>query len=362
MTPLATEPPPRSRRPILLAARWFLAGALLTAAGLELAHRRHELADALRLFAHLRWWAVGLAVAAEVTSLVAFAQLQRGLLEAGAFRVGLGRMLALVTAGNALGTSLPGGAAWSAGWEWNQLRRRGAPRPTVVWVLLMAGALSSFALFVVIAVGIAVAGSTGPFAPTRWVVASLAAIPVGAVLLGIVVRAVPGVRSAWHRLAARLEGAVPPARHLSRAYRAVVRIRPRPRDWLALGGLALLNWVENAACLLAAILALGGTVPWRGLLVSYGFAQVAATIPITPGGLGVVEGSLAALLVAYGVQTDRALADVGLYRLISFWAPAAVGWTIWAVTVLGERRGPGSDQGERSSGSEPAPAGRAVRP
>jgi hypothetical protein len=49
--------------------------------------------------------------------------------------------------------------------------------------------------------------------------------------------------------------------------------------------------------LVACILAFGGGVPWRGVLVAYGLTQLAASLPITPGGIGVVEASLAALLV-----------------------------------------------------------------
>ena len=33
-------------------------------------------------------------------------------------------------------------------------------------------------------------------------------------------------------------------------------------------------------------------VPWRGILLAYGAGQLAVNLPVTPGGLGVVEGSL----------------------------------------------------------------------
>ncbi len=74
------------------------------------------------------------------------------------------------------------------------------------------------------------------------------------------------------------------------------------------------NWVWDAVALAACILALGGGVPWRGVLVAYALTQIAASFPITPGGMGVVEGSLAALLVAYGMPADRAVAATLLYR------------------------------------------------
>jgi hypothetical protein len=87
------------------------------------------------------------------------------------------------------------------------------------------------------------------------------------------------------------------------------------------------------------IIAVHGHVPWRGLLVAYTVGQVAASLPITPGGLGVVEGSITGLLVAYGMSTKVALAAVLLFRVVSFWALVPVGWIAWAtLTLVGRRR------------------------
>ena len=86
-------------------------------------------------------------------------------------------MVEITLAGNAMSTTLPGGAAWSATWVFEQLRRRGAQKVLAGWVILVAGALSSFAVFVILAVGAWVAGSRGPVSSLRWLAAALAAIP-----------------------------------------------------------------------------------------------------------------------------------------------------------------------------------------
>ena len=54
----------------------------------------------------------------------------------------------------------------------------GSSRFLRIWVFLVAGAVSSFAFFVVVAVGIEVAGNRGPVADLRWAAVSLAAIPI----------------------------------------------------------------------------------------------------------------------------------------------------------------------------------------
>jgi len=113
--------------------------------------------------------------------------------------------------------------------------------------------------------------------------------------------------------------------------------------WAEVLGLALLNWLYDCAVLITCLLALHISVPWRGIFVVYGLTQVAAALPITPGGIGVVEGTLGALLHAYGVPVEQAVATVVVYRIVSFWGIVPVGWATWvALDVLakrGRRRG-----------------------
>jgi hypothetical protein len=101
---------------------------------------------------------------------------------------------------------------------------------------------------------------------------------------------------------------------------------------------SLLNWLADCGCLVAAILAVSGHVPWSGILVIYGMTQIAENLPITPGGIGVVESTLSLMLVAYGMSMDTAVAAVLLYRIISFWILVALGWLAAAGLVLERRR------------------------
>jgi uncharacterized protein (TIRG00374 family) len=66
--------------------------------------------------------------------------------------------------------------------------------------------------------------------------------------------------------------------------------------------------------------------------------MTAATLGLTPGGLGVVEAALAAALVAAGTTGHHALAAVLVYRLISFWLVMASGWVVMAALVRASRR------------------------
>ena len=101
-----------------------------------------------------------------------------------------------------------------------------------------------------------------------------------------------------------------------------------PSGWLTATGLALANWLADAAVLAVSIRATGATVPWHDLLLVYGSGIAAQSLNITPGGLGVAEGSLSLALIATGLGASQALAAVLLYRLASFWLVALAGWLV----------------------------------
>jgi uncharacterized membrane protein YbhN (UPF0104 family) len=275
--------------------------------------------------------------------MVAFARLQRWLLRAGGVRVRLVEMVEIILAGNALSSSLPGGPAWSATWAFGQLRRRGATRVLAGWVLVVAGVLATFAVFVIVASGAWISGKSGPLAGLRWVAAALAAVPVAVALVYVLARDNDRVRSALSAGWAAVSAHSATGRSVGQAVKGSVDhlgiVRPGVVGWSEAFGLAMANWLWDALCLVACIEALQFHVPWRGVLVIYGLTQISASLPITPGGLGVVEGSLAALLVAYGATPASAFAIVLLYRIVSFWGLVPIGWGAWFGLDLAERGG-----------------------
>jgi putative heme transporter len=106
-------------------------------------------------------------------------------------------------------------------------------------------------------------------------------------------------------------------------------LRLPPSGWITVTGLALANWLADAAVLAVSIHAAGAAVPWHVFLLVYGSGIAAQSLNITPGGLGVAEGTLALALVAAGLRASQALAAVLLYRLASFWLIAFAGWLIF---------------------------------
>ena len=104
------------------------------------------------------------------------------------------------------------------------------------------------------------------------------------------------------------------------------------------------NWLLDCACFAMMFRAIDAPIPWKGLLLAYGAGQLAATLPITPGGLGVVEGSITVALVAFGGAESSTVDAVLLYRIISFWFILALGWIYIGQLALQVRRGTWSRQ------------------
>jgi uncharacterized protein (TIRG00374 family) len=94
--------------------------------------------------------------------------------------------------------------------------------------------------------------------------------------------------------------------------------------WRSLGW-AVLNWLLDAASLGVFIMAFGGYVNPIDLMVAFGLANVLAAIPLTPGGLGVVEAVLTSTLVGFGLDRGTAAISVVTYRLAAFWLPIPLG-------------------------------------
>ena len=96
-------------------------------------------------------------------------------------------------------------------------------------------------------------------------------------------------------------------------------------------------------CLLAALRATGADPRPSLVLLAYSAAGIIALLPLTPGGLGIVEASLSGLLILAGVHPGYAVLATLAYRVASYWLPLLAGLpaTCSSVTVM-DGRSPGA--------------------
>jgi len=99
-------------------------------------------------------------------------------------------------------------------------------------------------------------------------------------------------------------------------------------------GWAAANWLLDAASLWVFVAAFGHVISPIDLLTAYGLANILAAVPITPGGLGVVEFVLVTLLAGAGLTDGQALSAVLAYRAVNFWLPIPFGGLAYASLEL----------------------------
>jgi uncharacterized protein (TIRG00374 family) len=267
-------------------------------------------------------------VVLEAAALTAYAQLTRAVIPRGQgpsfftlLRIGLTTL--------SVSHILPGGAAAGSGLGYRLLTEAGVSGPDAAFALGTQAIGSAAVLNVLLWLGLVISIPLRGFNPLYLTAAIVGVIVIGAFsslvllltrgedraarILRSVARRVPfldvdTVDTVVRRLAQRVDALM--------SDRALVR---RAILW------ATANWLLDAASLWVFLAAFGYRVGIDGLIVSYGLANVLAAIPITPGGLGVVEAVLTSSLVGFGSPRGVAILGVIGYRLVNFWLPIPLG-------------------------------------
>jgi uncharacterized protein (TIRG00374 family) len=349
--PVVDEPAPASSGRSLAAVVRYLLGAVLgVVVLLLLAGKRGELAAAWRQLGQVSAaWLVA-AAAAQALSLLAFAYLQRRVLHYSGTRVPMGGLTILTLANNAIASTVPGEPAVSSAYRYRYYRRWGASGASAGWTvftILVAQAIG-MSLLLLLGVLVALLGSTSAGAAGAAVAGLVIVAAAGAVLVrrDLILRlAGAGVRLA-RRVTGHPRGTAGARIETTLAQMRDIGFRRRSAAWVVV--IATGVWLADFGCLLCAFGAVHAPVPWSGVLLAYGVAQIAATLPVVPGGIGIVEGSLAVILAAYGAGRVPALSAALAYRLVSFWLAIAVGWL--SAGLLARRAGRASTIADGSPG------------
>jgi uncharacterized protein (TIRG00374 family) len=279
---------------------------------------------ALHLVSTIRpWWAI-IAVALEVLNLVSYSLLTRSVLLDD--RPPYSWLIR--TDVTALGVShvVPGGVATSSALRFQLLREGGTPADDAVVGMAVEGVGSTLVLALIFWLALIASIPIFGVNPLYATVAVVGAVLIAASLLVIVLRsrqppAATTDRSWWiiHRLPKRVQPRV--ERIVQEASEQLRRLLADKAGLRASAVWAAGSWLLDAASLWVFLAAYGHRVDLVGLLVGYGLANLLAIVPLSPGGLGVIEAVLIPSLVGFG--TPRAIAVLGVvsWRLFNFWAP-----------------------------------------
>ncbi|MFZ4516235.1 MAG: lysylphosphatidylglycerol synthase transmembrane domain-containing protein [Acidimicrobiia bacterium] len=250
-------------------------------------------------------------------------------------------------AGTSLGKTLPGGTTTALAVSVNVLRGAGLSGSRTTAALATSGMLSSFTLALLLPVAVVVAmlgGHRGGIALS----AGVASIALIAILLFLrkAVNHPAGFAAVVTRMLERiargpLRTRIDPQAIGVEVEKAIAGVREILHNRRALRralACTSANWLFDVAALTAVAVTVGRGVPLTGILLAYVIGQLACAIPLTPGGLGVMETAMIAALVATGSPAAAATATVLGWRIVSFWLPILVGMCV--LPTLRARRAP----------------------
>lgn len=270
-------------------------------------------------------------------------------------------------ASTAIAVTVPAGSAVGIGVTYAMYASYGLPGPAIALAAVVTGLWNNFlklAMPVVALALVALSGAaTGDLQTAALVglVVLAAAVAVFALLL-------------WRERFARAVGAVaarvaaPVARVLRRPPPhgwddGVARFRGQTigllrRRWAALTVATLASHLSLYLVLLLALRHVGvpaSDVSWQEALAAFAIMRLLSAVPITPGGLGVVELGLSAALVVAGGARAPVVAAVLVFRLLTLVVQVPVGAVAYLVWARDRRRGVAARADAAPVPAEPRP-------
>lgn len=290
------------------------------------------------------------AVALELLSLAAYSVLTASILGTG--RPRYATIIRIDLAGLAVNHAVPGGGATAAAARFRLMLRAGVHPPNALATAAIEVTVSNLVLAALFAVGLLMSLTTA------WSNAYYRAASIGALaaLLATVVAAWLLTRHTDATVArvGGVAGHLPwisagaTESFLRMMARQIVQLAKNPRRMAVAVSFAAVNWLLDAAALWLMVAAFGHHLGLGPLLTVYGVGNILATLPLTPGGLGLVEGVMVPALLGFGTPSGVALLGVIGWRLLQFWMPLPVGAAAYLSLALGTQK-------RRRQGAQAAP-------
>jgi putative heme transporter len=251
--------------------------------------------------------------------------------------LGFWRAMVMTQATTAVANTVPAGSAIGIGMTYGMLGSWGYSRSRSTTAVLVSGVWNSFIKLGMPVLALALVALQGGATGGRVLAALLgiAGLVAAIVVFALLLRSAEQARRFGllaGRVASKLLGLVgrPPVQGWELA---TVKFRSRTVDlvehrWIAITATSLISHLSLYLVLLVALRDVGvsdAEVGWAEVLAVFAFARLATAIPLTPGGLGFVEGVLAIGLVGAGGDPDEVAAAILVYRALTWALPILVG-------------------------------------
>ncbi|MEO6713806.1 MAG: lysylphosphatidylglycerol synthase transmembrane domain-containing protein [Mycobacteriales bacterium] len=294
---------------------------------------------ALSTLASVNFAYLAAGVGLELAALVAYAQLTRSVLPKTPTTPGLWTLFRIDLSTLAISHVVPGGTAAGASLGFRLMLANGIRGTDAAFTMATQGIGSAVVLNVLLWVGVVATIPTrgvSPLTRNAAIAGSLLIAMLAALVVGLTLGEARATRIV--RWVSRRAPFLDEVRTALVVERLATRLRELGSDRSLLvraSGWAAANWLLDAASLWVFVRAFGHTMDVPGLIVAFGFANILAALPLTPGGLGIVEGVLTPTLVGFGAPAAVALLGVISWRLINFWLPIPAGGAAYLSLKLG---------------------------
>jgi glycosyltransferase 2 family protein len=293
------------------------------------------LENSLDVIKRMSLLAVAAAVVAQILSYVGNGYLLKSLVAFVRHRLALLRAVMIVLASSSVGL-LAGGVVGTSAATYRLMRRSGVDQQGA----LMAGWFPSlFNNAVLLVLGLAgllqllvLHHLSGPLAIGSSIVVLLLAAYAGIIVWGLynqsrLATLVERLSRRWARLRHRRYDPSATKQSLQHVFDAWDLFRSGGWRGPALG--AVLNSLFDMLTLYLIFIAAGHRVSPGLLLAGYGLPLLIGKFTFLPGGVGVVEGSMAAMYTALGVPHAVTVVVILGYRILSFWWPTVWGFPLY---------------------------------
>jgi len=291
---------------------------------------------------------IPLCLVVETISMLSICYLYYQVLRIGGETLSFGRTAKIYMSAYAFGHIVPGANAGTFYLNYRELRNEGISRSSVIKTLAVSNIAYSASLLLLLVAGILLSLMTGRLPFTL----NVSAIVIGGgsilfVLLCIFLYRRPALlvrmSAALMRLVRRMGfareidfDAIPGQVEETRSYiSSIVHSR---RNLARTAVPAVSFWLFDLICLYIVFLGIGHPINPGILMVCYIFADLLASIPTTPAGLGVFEVTLGASLYAFGVSKEALTIGILGFRFFSFWLPIPAGGICYLLLRMDRRR------------------------
>ncbi|MGH9225460.1 MAG: lysylphosphatidylglycerol synthase transmembrane domain-containing protein [Acidimicrobiales bacterium] len=251
--------------------------------------------------------------------------------------------LVATEASTAVANTVPGGSYISIGLTYQMLHSWGFRRSVVTLAMLISGIWNNFAKLAIPVFALAALAVQGEVTVGRIIAAGLGIAGLtGAIVVFALALRTEAAAAKLGNTSGRVVSAVlrllgkPPATGWDIA---VTRFREKTigllrTRWLALTVSTIVSHLSLYLVLLLSLRHIGvsnGEAHWAEVLAVFAFARLVTAIPLTPGGLGVIELALIGGLSAAGGDREQVVAAVLVYRLLTYVLPIPLGVACYGV-------------------------------